>query len=197
MSQHLRYANEKSFLLNPKIIVGVVVAAVAIIIGFAVFSDTLLIYDVSGGNVLSPDEIPRGTLPLEVELEDISILEVREKAATIQIQFKVTNPNFKAVILQVIKYELYENNQRIHISQIGERPLGMVDGSNYFTILSETPTILKEIITIKNTGNTPELWDALTNNTPQWKIKGEASFNLSSILAGGENEVTFEFHKNL
>jgi len=38
LSQHLRYANEKSFLLNTKIIVGVAVAAVAIIIGFAVFS---------------------------------------------------------------------------------------------------------------------------------------------------------------
>jgi len=65
--------------------------------------------------------------------------------------------------------------------------------SNYFTILSEQPTILRETITIKNTGNLPEFWDALTNNAPQWKIKGEASFNLSSITAGGENEITFEF----
>jgi len=73
----------------------------------------------------------------------------------------------------------------------------MIESSNYFIILNETPTILKDTITIKNTGNTPELWNALSNNTPQWKIKGEASFNLSSITAGGENEITFEFHKNL
>jgi LEA14-like dessication related protein len=183
--------------LNPKIIVVGVVAAFAIIIAIIGFSDSLIIYDVSGGNITSSADIPREALPLQVELEDISILEVNEKAATIEVQFKVTNPNFKTVILQFIKYELYENNLRINISQIGERPIGMVESSNYFIILSETPTILKDTITIKNTGNTPELWNALSNNTPQWKIKGEASFNLSSITAGGENEITFEFHKNL
>ena len=196
MSQHLRYVNKKSYLLNSKIFVGGIVAAFAIIIGIVVFSGTLTSYDISGGNFVSPAEIPREILPLEIELEDISILEVNEKAATIEIQFKVSNPNFKAIILQTIKYELYENNLRIHISQIGDRPIGMVTTSNYFTILSETPTILKDRITIKNAGNTPELWDALSSNTPQWKIKGEAFFNLSSIMAGGENEVTFEFHKN-
>ncbi len=97
----------------------------------------------------------------------------------------------------MINYQIYENNLRIHVGQIGEIPIGMVASSNYFTLLSETPTILKDTITIKNTGNTPELWDALSNNSPQWKIQGVATFNLSSITAGEENEVTFEFHKNL
>jgi len=69
----------------------------------------------------------------------------------------------------------------------------MLESSNYFTILSDRPTILKDTITIKNSGNSPELWDALINNTPKWKIKGVAYFNLSSITAGGENEITFEF----
>ena len=195
MSQHLRYVNEKSFLVNPKILVGGVVAAFAIVIGVIGFSGSALIDDISGGSVVSPAETPREALPLEVELEDISILEVNEKAATIEVQFKVTNPNFKSVILQFIKYELYENDLRISVSQIGDQPIGMVEGSNYFTILSETPTILKDKITIKNTGNTPELWDALTNNTPNWRIMGDASFNLSSITAGGENEISFNFIK--
>ena len=198
MSQHLRYANEKSFSLNSKIIVGGAVVAFAIIIGILGFSGSITNLDISGGFTSSQSEISGETLQLEVELENISILEVNDKAATIEIQFKVSNPNFKSVILQFITYDLYENNLRIFIGQIGERPLGMmVESSNYFTILNETPTILKDVITIKNTGNTPELWDALKNNTPQWKIKGIASFNLSSITAGGENEITFEFHKNL
>jgi LEA14-like dessication related protein len=183
--------------LNPKIFVGIAVAAFAIIIGIIGFSGSVIIDDVTGRNVLSPSEIPNVILPLEVDLVDISILEVNEKAATVEVQFKVTNPNSKSVILQLINYELYENDLRIKISQIGERPIGMVDSSNYFTILPEIPTFLKDTVTIKNTGNTPELWDALSNNTPQWKIKGEASFNLSSITAGGENEISFEFHKNM
>jgi hypothetical protein len=31
------------------------------------------------------------------------------------------------------------------------------------------------------------------SNTPQWQVKGEAFFNLSSMLSGGENQITFEF----
>lgn len=179
--------------MNPKIVVGGVVAAFAIIIGFIGISGSTFIDDTSGGNIISPSETPRQALPIQVELQDISILDVNEKAAIINIEFKVTNPNFKAVILQVIKYELYENGIRLAISQIGERPVGMLESSNYFTILGGQPTVLRDTLTIKNSGNTPEIWDALMNNSPLWRIKGEASFNLSSITAGGENLITFEF----
>jgi len=186
---------DKIKLLNPKIVVGGVVAAFVIIVWIVGFSGSTIIDDVSGGSIFSPSEGPREVFPLEIELEDISILEVRDKAATIEVKFKVSNPNVKSVILQVLKYELYEDNVRIKISQIGDRPVAMLETSNYFTILNEHPTILKDKITIKNTGNTPELWSALTNNTPKWTVKGEAFFNLSSITAGGENEITFEFSR--
>jgi len=179
--------------VNPKIIVVGVVAAFVIIIGILGFSGSSIIDDVSGKSIASSSEAPREASPLKIELEDISILEVNQKDATIEVQFKVINPNYKAIILQSIKYELYENNVKVKSSQIGERAMGMVDSSDYFTILSQQPTILRDTITIKNTGNLPEFWNALTNNAPQWKIKGEASFNLSSITAGGENEISFEF----
>jgi len=179
--------------LNRKIVFGGIIAVFGIVFGIVAFSGSSIIDDTSGGSILSPSEGPRETLPIKFELEDISILEVNNKAATIQVAFKVTNPNFKSVILQVITYELFENDVQIKLSQIGERPIGMLESSNYFPILSERPTILKDTITIKNTGNSPELWDALINNTPQWKIKGVAYFNLSSITSGGENEITFEF----
>ncbi len=179
--------------MNRKIVFGGIIAAFAIIFGIVAFSGSTIIDDVSGGNIFSPSGVPRETLPITVELENISILDVNDKSATIRVAFKVTNPNFKSVILQVVTYDLYENDVRIKVSQIGERPMGMLESSNYFTILSDRPTILKDTITIKNTGNFPDLWDALTNNTPQWKIKGVAYFNLSSMTSGGENEITFEF----
>ena len=179
--------------MNRKIIFGGIIAAFAIVFGIVALSGSTIIDDVSGGNILSPSEVPRETLPIKIELEDLSILEVNNRAATIKIAFKITNPNFKSVILQVVTYDLYENDVRVKVSQIGERPMGMLESSNYFTILSDRPTILKDTITIKNSGNSPELWDALTNNTPQWKIKGIAYFNLSSMTSGGENEIIFEF----
>jgi hypothetical protein len=179
--------------LNPKIIVGAVVAVFVIVIAVIGIPGTSFIDDTSGGNIVAPSETPRGALPLEIELQDLSILEVNEKAATIRVEFEVSNPNFKSVILQVISYNLYEDGVRIAVGQIGERPIAMLETSNYFTILNERPTILKDTITIKNSGNSPELWEALTNNTPQWKITGETFSNLSSITAGGENENSFEF----
>jgi len=181
--------------LNSKLIGVGIVAAFAIIIGIVGFSSPNFIDDVSGGSLFSPSETPREVLPLEIQLKDISILEVTERAARIQVEFTVTNPNIKSVILHIIKYELYENDVRIAVKTIGTRPVSMLEGSNYFTILSEKSTTLKDKVTITNTGNLPELWAALSNNTPQWKIKGAAIYNLSSITAGGENEVFFEFTK--
>ncbi len=186
---------DKIKLLNRKIVVGGVVAAFVIIIGIVGFSGSTIFDDVSGGSIFSPSEEPKEVLPLEIELEDISILEVTDKAATIEIKFQVSNPNVKSVILQMLKYKLYEDNIMIKFGQISERPMGMLTTSNYFTILSERPTILKDKITIKNTGNIPEVWSALTSNTPKWTVKGEAFFNLSSITSGGEKEITFEFSR--
>jgi LEA14-like dessication related protein len=180
--------------LNTKIVVGAVLAVFVIIIGIVGMSGSSFIDDISSGNIIiSPTDAPRVALPLEFELDHITILDVDNKAAVIEVEFIVTNPNFKSVILQVITYDLYENDIRVAISQIGERPVAMLEGSNYFTLLSERPTSLKDTVIIKNTGNTPEFWDALINDTPEWKIKGEAFSNLSSITAGRENENTFEF----
>jgi LEA14-like dessication related protein len=179
--------------LNPKYVIGGVIASLVIIIAIIGFSGTSIINDLHIGNTVSPIEVSREVLPILIELQDISILEVNEKYATLEVAFKISNPNYKSIILNFIKYDILENNVRIKTSQIGENPTGMVASSNYFTILSGTPTILKDKITVQNTGNLPALWNALTSNTPKWKIIGEASFNLSSMTAGGENQVTFEF----
>ena len=179
--------------MNPRVLVGIVVVVFAVIVGIVAFSGQSIIDDISRGGLLQLPDGSGDVLQLEVELVDVSISEVTERAAIIDVQFQVNNPNSKSVILSFIKYELFEADQRIHIGEIGERLDSFVIGSNYFTILSDQPTLLSDTITIKNTGNDPRLWDVLTSNTPSWRISGEASFNLSSMTAGGENITTFEF----
>jgi len=184
--------------MNPKIFVGVVVIVFAVIIGTIVSSGPSLIDDTSeGGSLFTPfNKGQIEILPLEIELEDLSVLSVSDDDATLQIKFKVSNPNFKSAILTILKYELYENGIRITGGQIGERPEGMmVTGSTYFTILNDNPTVLTDKITIKNSGNMPEFWSALLTDTLTWKIKGTAFSNLSSMTSGGENETTFEFFR--
>jgi LEA14-like dessication related protein len=179
--------------LNSRLILVVVAAVIAGMIGFITLSGSQFINDISKDGLGKISPAPIKVIPLQIELDKLSVIEVSDEKATIRIDFKVTDPNYKSIILQLIKYELYESGKRITTEEIGQRPEGMVDVSNYFTILSNSPQIIGDTVTIKNTGNTPELWAALTNNTAKWTVKGEAYYNLSSMTSGQENITPFEF----
>ena len=180
--------------MNPKIIVGGVAGVLIAIIVVFTLTGTSVISDVEGG-FFSPSSQGQQVLPLAVELFDISILEVTEKQATLEIKFKVSNPNFKSVMLQHIKYSVYHNDARIGGGELGTSPEGFLASPNYFIILNERPSLIGEKFTITNTGNTPELWETLNKNELNWRVSGEAFFNLSSITAGQENILEFDFSK--
>ena len=179
--------------MNPKIFIGVAVGALAIIL--IVFGFSGSISDIGVGGFLSPSTEEQIIHPIEIELQDFSILEVDGKQATLEIKFKVSNPNFKSVMLQHIKYSIYHNNARIVAGEIGSSPEGFLASPNYYIILNERPSLIGEKFTIKNTGNTPDLWLALTKNDLNWRITGQAYFNLSSLTAGQENTLTFDISK--
>jgi len=184
--------------VNPKIFVGAAAGILAVILVVFTLTGTSVVSDVGGG-FFSPST--QEVLPLEIELFDFSVLEVAEKRATLEIKFKVSNPNFKSVMLQHIKYSVYHNDARIVIGEIGTAPEGFLASPNYYIITNERPVPLGEKFTIKNTGQTPELWEALTSwkNSGEelnWRISGEAFFNLSSITAGQENILKFDFSKH-
>jgi LEA14-like dessication related protein len=179
--------------VNSRLILAIVGATIAGIIGLVTFSGSQFINDISKDGLGKLSPAPIEVIPLQIELANLSVIEVTDEQATIQVDFRVTDLNYKSIILQLIKYELYENGVRITTEEIGQRPEGMVDVSNYFTILSNSPQIIGEKITIRNTGNMPEFWSALTNNTAKWTVKGEAYYNLSSMTSGHENITPFEF----
>ena len=180
--------------MNPKIFVGAAAGVLIAIIVVFTLTGTSIISDVEGG-FFSPSSQGQQVLPLAVELFDISILEVTEKRATLEIKFKVSNPNFKSVMLQHIKYSVYHNDARIAAGELGASPEGFLASPNYFIILNERPSLIGEKFTITNTGNTPELWETLNKNELNWRVSGEAFFNLSSITAGQENILEFDFSK--
>jgi len=179
--------------VNPRIIVGATAGILAVILVVFTLTGTSVVSDTEGG-FFSPST--QEVLPLEIELFDFSVLEITEKQATLEIKFKVSNPNFKSVMLQHIKYLVYHNDVRIVIGEIGTAPEGFLASPNYFIILNERPSIIGEKFTIMNTGNTPELWETLTKNELNWRVSGEAFFNLSSITAGQENILKFDFSEN-
>ncbi len=186
--------------MNPKIFVGAAVGGmIAILMIFAIpgFS---IISDIGEESFLSPSTQDQTVLPLDIELFNFSIIEINERQATLELEFKVTNPNFKSVMLQHVKYSVYHDGKRIAAGGIGSSPEGFLDSPNYFIVLNERPLIVGEKITVENSGNTPVLWEALNNwkNSGvelDWRITGDAFFNLSSLTSGQENTLSFDFSK--
>ena len=185
--------------MNPKIFVGVAVAALAAILGGILMMGPSI--NVGTENVSSTETQSISQVqPLQVELDDISISKISERTATIEISFNLINPNPGAMLVQTMDYQLFETSfsesEQISGGQIGSRPEGMVEfGSNYFTLLGETTITLKDKITLKNSGNTPELWSNLEDGNASWKVTGDVFYNFSSMTSGQENEVHFEFTK--
>ena len=184
--------------MNPKIFVGVAVAALAVILGGILLTGpTIEITDQENGSEIS--SIPQAK-PVQIELEDVSITKLSERSVTIEIAFKLSNPNPRAMIVQTMDYQLFETNysetEQITGGEIGSRPTGMVEfGSNYYTLLGENSIILRDSKTIKNSGNTIDLWQAFEDDTASWRVTGDVFFNLSSMTSGQENEIHFEFTK--
>ena len=179
--------------MNPRIFVGAAAGVLAVILVAFTLTGTTVVSDVGGG-FFSPET--QEVLPLEIELFDFSILEITEKQATLEVKFKFTNPNFKSIMLHNVKYSIYHDDVRIAVEEIGSSPEGFLASPNYFIITNERPVPLGEKFTIINTGNNPELWEALSKNELNWRISGEAFFNLSSITAGYENIIKFDFSKH-
>lgn len=183
--------------MNPKVFVVAAVAALAAALGVIAFAGQAVIDDVSGGAgfLQTPGSQPVPIEEVRVELVGITVEEVHERAATLDVRFEVTNPNAKSVILQYLKYELFEGGRRVHVGEIGSRPNAFVTESNYFTLLAGQPTVLADAVTLRNTGAMPDLWEAMAGGTASWSLSGEAFFSLSSMTRGGENTVEFEFEQ--
>jgi len=191
--------------VNSKIFVFVAVIALAAALGMILLSGSSVISSPENTNQELKSKTSQETespqfQALSVELSDISIKEVTPRGATIEIAFKINNPNSNSVIVQVMDYQLFEtgysNVEQISGGQIGSRPEGMVEfGSDYYVLLAENSIILKDKIQLKNTGNTPKLWSDLESDTAKWRVTGTVFYNLSSMTSGQENTLHFEFEK--
>jgi len=184
--------------MNPKIFVGVAVTALALILGGILLTGPTVVIptiDDSAGSQTTPQ-----AKPIVIELENIEISKISERSVTIDVAFKLSNPNPRTMIVQTLDYQLFETSysetEQFTGGEIGSRPGGMVEfGSNYYTLLGENSIILKDSQSIKNTGNTADLWAGLEGDTNTWRVSGDVFYNLSSMTSGQENELHFEFTK--
>ena len=186
--------------MNQKIFVIVAIIALAAILGIILLSGSSFISQPLKETKELSNTNSQKLLPISIEVDDIKILEVNKRDSTIEVKFKINNPNPASVIVQVLDYQLFETGfsteKQISGGQIGTRAEGMVEfGNNYYTLLGENSIVLKDKLILKNTGNTPELWSDLESDTAKWKVTGVVYYNLSSMTSGQENELPFEFVK--
>ena len=137
--------------MNPKIFVGGIIGAFAVVIAVVAFSGTSIIDDTSEmGLLASPSDSTPSSFPLIIDLEDIEIMNIDERVADVKISFKITNPNYKSVSLEMIQYHVFEDGTKIGTKSIGDRaaPGGLAAASNYYTILNDRPIILKDEFSI-------------------------------------------------
>jgi len=186
---------EKPMILNPKIFVFAAIIVLGGVLG-AIFLTTSTTDPLQDG---SAQEISNQVEPINIQLEDVTVLEVSDRAAVLEIQFKLDNPNTRSVIAQQLKYSLFASadseEYKIISGEIGQRPEGMVDGSNYYTLLSNSSIILKDKVVLDYPGNSPELMNILESSNTSWRVTGDVFFNLSSMTSGHENELHFESSK--
>ncbi len=185
--------------MNRKIFLGVAVVAIMSILGGILLQGPTMVI-APQGEISAENQSITQVEPLQIELVDISVTEISPRAAIIKIAFKISNPNPDSVIVQTLDYQLFETgyseSEQISGGEIGSRPTGMVEfGSNYYVLLGDNSIILKDTIHLKNSGNTPELWADLKDNTATWRVTGDVFYNLSSLTSGQENEIHFEFTK--
>ena len=183
--------------MNRKIFVGIAVAALVAILGGILWAGPTMVITPSG-EIPTENQNITPVDALQIELVDIYVAGISARATTIKIEFKVTNPNPGTVIVQTMDYQLFETGysetEQISGGEIGSRPTGMLEfGSNYYVLLGENSIILKDTINLKNSGNTPEFWASLKDNTATWRVSGDIFYNLSSMTSGQENELHFEF----
>ena len=183
--------------MNRKPLVGVAVGIFAVIIlAVSVLPGSDFLKNIVPKDVELPGSlstISSEIKPLGVQLSDISVLSVSEKEATLELKFYVSNLNNKPILLEMISFDIFENDIKVGYGEIGERLSGQYASSNYYTVLSDSSLMVHDKVTIKNTGNNPEFWLTLQQDTPEWRIKGEAFYSTTSAFSGLANSTTFDF----
>lgn len=92
--------------MNSKIFVFIAVLALAGILGGILLAGPTMTAPGQGNT--NTDENTQTIQLVTVELEDISVLKISERSATIEIAFEISNPNPRAVIIQTMDFNLFE-----------------------------------------------------------------------------------------
>ena len=112
--------------MNSKIFVFVAIIGLAAALGVILLSGSSFVSHTSEDITKEIPQAPQQIQPISVELADISIIEAGKRDATIEITFKLSNPNPSSILVQVMDYQLFEtgysNEKQISFSTHPQHP---------------------------------------------------------------------------
>lgn len=185
--------------MNRKSLVGIAIGILGIIVvSISLLPGSDILKNALPSNIQLPgslDTISSDVKPLNVKLNSVTVESVSEKEVVLELEFDVSNPNKTTVLLEMISFVVYANGEKIGFGEIGQRLSGQYASSNYYTVLSDYPLTIDGKTTIKNTGKNPEFWSTINENTPEWRITGEAFYSTTSAFSGIAGSTVFDYTK--
>jgi LEA14-like dessication related protein len=187
--------NKTSLVVINKGLAGAVAGGIAVAIAAVIFfASGLFPNPAQMQSPMGQDGMTIQPLMQEVvlSLTSVTLTQIDDEGATVEIVFDVFNPNKNTLVLEAIEYDLIADGIMLTQSSIGERLQGVVTGTgNTYYIVSKIPLTLKDTVELKKTETFAPIWTSLQNNDVDWRIKGNIIIT-DPVRAGGQ-EKDFDF----
>jgi len=143
----------------------------------------------TGGGMAPSQQIMQDVV---LSVNSLSIKEVSDDSATIEVAFDLVNPNRNTLVLEEIQYDLLADGVRLVRSQIGERLEGMIAGTGQtYYVVPGTILTLKDTVQVNKIKIFEEVWAGLRSNDVDWRITGV--YVITDPVRSGGQEKPFDF----
>lgn len=170
------------------------IAAAAIVIFVVMGSGSLALPGLPGGQAAQ-------TQPAELQLSlgEVKAERQDESTASLQVSFKVYNPNRGTAILETIHYSIFIDRIKMTTGDIGVSPEGFVASQEgIFPVVSNSTVTLKDSQPSVRNNLTAAAWDSMIEGGAQYRIEGTYSYKLTGTsfqFSAGEKEFLFSYPK--
>lgn len=130
--------------------------------------------------------------PPVVAIKGIKVSQVDDRNAEVEVAFSVRNPNKTTLVLETIHYEVYVDNVRMTIGDVGQSPEGfLASQSDIFTIVSGTTLTVRDAQTAVRTSAAADAWDRMVEGGATYTVAGTSLYRLTlanlQTTAGEQN----------
>ncbi len=116
-----------------------------------------------------------------IGVKDITVTKLDDKNANVQITFTLDNPNQTTLLLETIHYNIFVDESRMTIGDVGQGAQGFVSSqSDLFPIVAGTTLTVKDTETAVRNNQIGPAWDKMVSGNARYIIDGTYSYRLTA-----------------